>query len=110
MYPKIIRTKSRGKTYEYVYLCESIWKNGRSNCRTILSLGRKDLIAPHLDRIYELCKGRRPASPMVEIEVEGKGTKRGVCLNGRDGRKVLAALGVKPVVPKVPAEGDPTVH
>ena len=69
MYPKIIRTTSRGKTYEYVYLCESVWENGRSHRRTVLSLGRKDLIAPHLDRIYELCRGQRPPSADDSIPV-----------------------------------------
>ena len=30
MFPMIIRATSRGRSYEYVHLCESVWKNGRS--------------------------------------------------------------------------------
>ena len=63
MFPKIIRTKSRGRSYEYIYLCESVWKDGRSHSRTVRSLGRKDLIDAHLDRIYELCRGYNPSDP-----------------------------------------------
>ena len=59
----IIRATSRGRTYEYVHLCESIWKNGRSLRRTVVSLGRKDILDAHLDRIYEICRGHKPASP-----------------------------------------------
>ena len=69
MYPKILCATSCGKTYEYVYLCGSVWKNGRSHRRTVLSLGRKDLIEPHLDCIHELCRGQRPASPDDPIPV-----------------------------------------
>ena len=63
MFPMIIRATSRGRTYEYVHLCESIWKNGRSLRRTVVSLGRKDILDAHLDRIYEICRGHKPASP-----------------------------------------------
>ena len=63
MFPMIIRATSRGRSYEYVHLCESVWKNGRSLRRTVVSLGRKDILDAHLDRIYEICRGHKPASP-----------------------------------------------
>ena len=59
----IIRATSRGRSYEYVHLCESVWKNGRSLRRTVVSLGRKDILDAHLDRIYEICRGHKPSSP-----------------------------------------------
>ena len=63
MFPMIIRATSRGRSYEYVHLCESVWKNGRSLRRTVVSLGRKDILDAHLDRIYEICRGHKPSSP-----------------------------------------------
>ena len=62
MYPFVVRTRRNGRTYEYIHLCQSVWKNGRSTRRSVLSLGRKDVLEPHLDRIYELCRGQRPAA------------------------------------------------
>ena len=56
----ILKASSKGRTYEYVHLCESVWKNGRSSRRTVVSLGRKDVLDAHLDRIYELCRGTKP--------------------------------------------------
>ena len=63
MLPMLVKSTSRGRSYEYVHLCESVWKHGRSSRRTVVSLGRKDLLAQHLDRIFELCRGHQPASP-----------------------------------------------
>ncbi len=63
MFPMLVKSTSRGRSYEYVHLCESVWKHGRSSRRTVVSLGRKDLLAQHLDRIFELCRGHKPASP-----------------------------------------------
>ena len=60
MFPVIVKSKARGRTYEYVHICESVWKNGRSHRRTIVSLGSKQLLNQHLDRIFELCRGHKP--------------------------------------------------
>ena len=60
MFPVIVKSKARGHTYEYVHICESVWKNGRSHRRTIVSLGSKQLLNQHLDRIFELCRGHKP--------------------------------------------------
>ena len=38
---------------EYVRLVEDYWKNGRSKRRVIASFRRKDLFAPHLERLIE---------------------------------------------------------
>ena len=63
MFPMIIRATSRGRSYEYIHLCESVWKNGRSLRRTVVSLGRKDILDAHLDRIYEIGRGHKPSCP-----------------------------------------------
>ena len=62
MFLMVVKAKSGKRTYEYVHLCESVWKNGRSSRRTIASLGRKDRLEPHLERLYELCRGQQPAA------------------------------------------------
>lgn len=63
MYPIVITASSHGHRYRYLHLCESSWKNGRSTRRTVVSLGRVDALAPHIDRIYELITGSPPAAP-----------------------------------------------
>ena len=60
MYLMTAKSTSRGRTYEYVRLCESVWKNGRSSRRIVATLGRKDQLDPLLDRLYELCRGHKP--------------------------------------------------
>ena len=67
MFLMVVKAKSGKRTYEYVHLCESVWKNGRSSRRTIASLGRKDLLEPHLDRLVELCRGPQPAVDPVPL-------------------------------------------
>ena len=62
MYLMTTRSSSGGRSYEYVRLCESIWKNGRSTRRVVATLGRKDQLEPLLDRLYELCRGRPSAA------------------------------------------------
>lgn len=58
----LMSTKSsvRGRSYEYVRLYESVWKNGRSTRRIVATLGRKDQLEPHLERLFELCRGHTP--------------------------------------------------
>ena len=62
MYLITTRSSSRGRSYEYVRLCESVWKNGRSTRRIVATLGRVDHLEPHLERLVELCRGHKPAS------------------------------------------------
>ena len=44
MYLRTTSKKHKGKTYRYVHIVESIWENGRSRQKTVLSLGRQDQI------------------------------------------------------------------
>ena len=55
------KSSARGRTYEYVRLCESVWKNGRSSRRIIATLGRTDQLEPVLDRLFELLRGHKPS-------------------------------------------------
>ena len=60
MYLMTAKSSSRGRSYEYVRLCESVWKNGRSTRRIVATLGRTDQLEPHLERLFELCRGHQP--------------------------------------------------
>ena len=41
MFPMLVKSTAAGRTYEYIHLCESVWRKGRSSRRTVVSLGRK---------------------------------------------------------------------
>jgi hypothetical protein len=47
---------AEGVELEYIRLVEAYWENGRSKQRVIANLGRKDLVAPHLESLVELRK------------------------------------------------------
>src|SRR6266478_38942 len=55
MYLRTVRAKgAEGVEFEYIRLVEAHWENGRSKQRVIANLGRKDLLAPHLESLIEL--------------------------------------------------------
>lgn len=60
MYLMTTKSSVRGRSYEYVRLYQSVWKNGRSARRIVATLGRKDQLEPHLERLFELCRGHTP--------------------------------------------------
>jgi transposase len=49
-----------GRIDEYIRLVESYWNNGSPRHRVVCNLGRKDLLAPHLDDLVRLLKGDAP--------------------------------------------------
>src|SRR4030081_3335550 len=58
MYLRTVRAKgAEGVEFEYIRLVEAYWENGRSKQRIIANLGRKDLLAPHLESLIELLGG-----------------------------------------------------
>lgn len=50
----------QGSTHEYLRLVESYREGGKTKQRVVLSLGRKDLLAPHLDSLIRLLRGDSP--------------------------------------------------
>lgn len=53
-----------GHVDEYIRLVESYWNDGSPRHRTVCNLGRKDLLAPHIDALARLIKGESaPAKP-----------------------------------------------
>lgn len=58
MFVRTVKVKGKdGVAQEYVRLVEAYWEGGRSKQRIVLSLGRKDLIAPHLDSLIRIIRG-----------------------------------------------------
>lgn len=58
MFLKRTRVHSKRKTYTYLQVVESVWRNGRSTQRVIANLGREDQIDPRelnqlLDKILK---------------------------------------------------------
>ena len=58
MYLRTVKAKgAEGVEFEYIRLVEAYWESGRSKQRIIAKLGRKDLLAPHLESLIELLRG-----------------------------------------------------
>jgi hypothetical protein len=56
------RSSGSGAVHEYLRLVEAYWERGRSKQRVVANLGRKDLLAPHVDRLVGLLGGTPPPS------------------------------------------------
>lgn len=66
MYLRTVKVKNKdGTPQEYIRLVEAYWEGGRSKQRIVMSLGRKDLLAPHLDSLIRVIRGEQsaPVSP-----------------------------------------------
>jgi transposase len=58
MYLRTTKVKrSDGHIDEYIRLVESYWNDGSPRHRVVCNLGRKDLLAPHIDALAHLVKG-----------------------------------------------------
>ena len=58
MYLRTVKAKGAdGVELEYIRLVEAYWENGRSKQRVVANLGRKDLLAPHLESLIKLLGG-----------------------------------------------------
>ena len=77
MYLRTVKVRNKdGSVQEYVRLVESYWDKGRSKQRVVASLGRKDLLEPHLDSLVRIVRGdQRPKS----LEPEAVEPKRAYC-------------------------------
>jgi len=61
-----------GRVDEYLRLVESVWHQGRPEHRIISNLGRKDLLAPHVDALLRILKGdNAPAAPADHVSAVG---------------------------------------
>ena len=54
MYLRTVKAKGAdGVEFEYIRLVEAYWENGHSKQRVVANLGRKDVLAPHLESLIE---------------------------------------------------------
>jgi transposase len=69
MYLRTVKARgAAGLTHEYIRLVESYWENGQAKQRIVANLGRKDLLAPHLEALVRLLQGERgPAAERVAL-------------------------------------------
>lgn len=58
MFPKKTRVGSGQKTYTYLQLVESVWRNGRPTHRVVANLGREDRVDP--DQVDRLIRALAP--------------------------------------------------
>lgn len=59
----------QGKTFEYVRLVESYREGGRNKQRVVFNLGRKDILAAHLDELVALLEGKpRPRQEPLPLK------------------------------------------
>src|SRR5271157_3933724 len=60
MYLRTVKAKgAEGVEFEYIRLVEAYWEDGHSKQRVVANLGRKDLLAPHLESLIELLGGAK---------------------------------------------------
>ena len=95
MYLRTVRAKgAQGVELEYIRLVEAYWENGRSKQRIIANLGRKDLLAPHLESLIELLGGgkkTKSSSLSCGERIEDLGR-----VLGTDAGRTLAVARVRP--------------
>jgi len=66
MFLRIVRAAGgQGVKHEYVRVVEAYRENGKTRHRTVLNLGRKDLLAAHLDldKLMRLLHGEATRDP-----------------------------------------------
>lgn len=60
-----------GRIDEYIRLVESYWNDGSPRHRVVCNLGRKDLLAPHIDALSRLIKGETAPQERSEASAVG---------------------------------------
>ena len=107
MYLRTVKAKGKGgKSHEYLRLVEAYRDNGKAKQRTVVNLGRKDLLEPHLEALIRLLSGEKSTATLRAEGIEAVGAwdwgpvlalRSLWCELGLDG--ILERLG-----PKSPAE------
>jgi transposase len=74
MYLRTVKASGgKGVQHEYVRLVESYREDGKKKQRVVCNLGRKDLLAEHLDSLVLLLGGERAERPFVAEQVRAAG-------------------------------------
>ena len=79
MFLRSVKVKDKnGVAREYLRLVEAYWADGQSKQRVVLSLGRKDVLAPHLDSLIRVLGGDRP-TPSRDTQSQSIGAQQAAC-------------------------------
>jgi transposase len=79
MYLRTVKARGgAGVEHEYLRLVESYWEHGRAKQRVVATLGRKDLLAPHLDTLVRLLQGDRP-TPAARVRADQVHPEQAAC-------------------------------
>jgi transposase len=73
MYLRVVRAAGgQGVKHEYIRIVEAYRENGKNKHRTVINLGRKDLLAAHLDleKLARLLHGEAPSSSSENLRSE----------------------------------------
>ena|SRR6201984_2816917 len=71
MYLRVVRAAGgKGVKHEYVRIVEAYRENGKNKHRTVINLGRKDLLAAHLDldKLSRLLHGEDQSTEDIRSE------------------------------------------
>lgn len=69
MFLRTVKARGGGDTtYEYIRLVEPYREDGKNKQRTVLNLGRKDQLAPHLGRLVEILTKDESEPHCVRVE------------------------------------------
>src|SRR5712691_10003348 len=78
MYLRTVKVRgSTGVTHEYLRLIESYWDDVQAKQRIVANLGRKDLLAPHLDALVRLLQGER--APRTALQPDAVQPEEATC-------------------------------
>ncbi|MBT9165661.1 MAG: hypothetical protein DDT25_00315 [Chloroflexi bacterium] len=68
MFLRTVKARGRkGEKHEYLRLVESYREDGHTKQRVVMSLGRKDILAPHLSSLVRLLQGEGAESNWVPV-------------------------------------------
>src|SRR4030067_2686471 len=74
MFLRIVKAQGgEGVQHEYVRLVEAYREHGKNKQRVVCNLGRKDLLAAHLDGLIRLLRGERAGAAPLRVGA-GPGT------------------------------------
>ena len=83
MFLRVVRAAGgKGVKHEYVRVVEAVRQNGKTRHRTVLNLGRKDVLAAHLDlnKLMRLLHGEAALTAAYAIAMAGVGWPNGATM------------------------------
>src|SRR5574337_653140 len=68
MFLRIVKAQGgKGVQHEYVRLVEAYREHGKNKQRVVCNLGRKDVLAAHLDSLIRLLRGERAGAVRLRV-------------------------------------------